>query len=157
MTIHIPRWLLNTILVLVLLSGGAAAGASTAQYFWPRRAHTAHLNRALAELGLTKRLVAHRERPFNRLMRPLPYTDRATRSTLSRPQGSEPARRSLEQAAEEQSGLLITKERDVYVLRTCLIGVAVTLNNVLDNEYRRATANIQRVERECRAAKHLLE
>jgi chromosome segregation ATPase len=57
---------------------------------------------------------------------------------------------------ETQTQLMLSQERDIYVLRACLRGVVVSLNYIALGDDDAAIRALDAVERECRAAGRLL-
>jgi hypothetical protein len=68
------------------------------------------------------------------------------------------ARRAQEAQATigQQSRILLEQERDIYVLRACLRGIAEALDHLGKRNRGDAVTSIQAVERECRAAGRLI-
>ena len=177
MEIRIPRPLAVALAAVLVLTAGTALGA-VLYHAGPYRELDRVLASTRAELESTRTALADREREVARLRAEVLALQKraaelegkaaglekdlsaaraglqATQQKLSR---TEAARRAAEQREKQQKQVLLTRERDIYVLRTCLAGVTATLSYVLDEDYDGAAYAIRAVERECRAASKLLD
>jgi len=163
MEIKIPRGLVIFLSIVLLMGLGIFAGA-TGYRAGPFRAVSSQLAATQAELGTAKQTIASRDQRIAELEKRVAELDkslqearRAHQETSTRLSQTEAARRAAEQQARQQGQLLLTKERDIYVLRTCMVGVSASLGYVLDQDYDNAVYSLQSVERECRAATKLVE
>lgn len=170
MEIKIPRGLIVFLGIVLLVGLGTFVGAAGYRA-GPYRQLSMQLTGAQAELSTAKQTIATRdqrvvelegrvrelERSLQEAKRSLQETGGKLTEREQQLSQTEAARRAAAQQAKQRGQLLLTKERDIYILRTCMVGVSATLGYVLDRDYDSAIYSIRSVERECRAASKLVE
>lgn len=63
---------------------------------------------------------------------------------------------AVQQQVHQARRRIEAQERDLFVLRTCLVGVDASLGHVLDEDYDAALTALRDVQRECKAARKLV-
>lgn len=177
-TVSIPRRpvVVGGVLALVALAAGAAtllfrygpyarlqAELKTARELIA--AQEAQLNLSVAaknqkerELEEARKGIAARDRLLNDMQRRLKEKERELEAALGRLSRTAAEKRAVSLQLSRQEQVLLSRERDVYVLRTCLAGVTKFLTSYfVEEDYDTALAAIRGVERECRVASELLK
>lgn len=162
-TIGVPRWLFGIMSTSLFLGLGGAVGASVFRY-GPYARLEAQLNRAREVIESKDQRLSETRRQLDRVLadnrrtrKELKQKDLALVAARARLRQTERERQAATEEAARQRGIVLSKERDIYVLRTCLVGVAAFTSNYLDGNYDAAVYAIRSVERECEAAREVVE
>ena len=162
-TIGVPRWLFGLTSMLLFLGLGGAAGAAAFRY-GPYARLEAQLNSAREvvkskdqRLSETRRQLDALLADHRRVKEQLRQKDLDLTAARIRLRQTERERQAAAEEVARQRGIVLSKERDIYVLRTCLVGVAAFTSNYLDGDYDAAVYAIRSVERECEAARDLVD
>jgi hypothetical protein len=142
-------------LVLVFIALGALATAGFYQYGpldHAKRREAAATQRAVN----AERAVKDRDSRISVLEQRLTQETRSHSQTQNNLQMTAQRAREAQATIGQQSRILLEQERDIYVLRTCLRGIAEALDHLGRRDQTGAVASIEAVERECRAAGRLL-
>lgn len=152
----------SLIIGIILLILGAAGGA-TAYRFGPHANLENKLATAVSNLSQTQSRLTDTLRELNGTREELKNSQAKLRQSLKRlgitesQLGFERTKRTeAEQENRRTREELLLKERDVYVLRTCLDGVRSSYAYYLKYDSDSALASLQSVNRECQAAWSLL-
>jgi predicted nucleic acid-binding Zn-ribbon protein len=100
--------------------------------------------------------VEDRDRRISVLEERLTQETRSHSKTQSNLQSTAQRAREAQETIGQQNRILLEQERDIYVLRTCLRGIAEALDRVRARDRDGAVGAIAGVERECRAADRLM-
>lgn len=169
MTIRIPLAVVWTTAILLLVGGAAVAGAA-AHRFGPYATLEATVSQTKATvLSLERRVEQAKaiiEDKDNRLseahnqLESQKNETQVLQSELSQIRtslGSTQSRLQQKQRqAQRQFTFILSQERDIYVLRTCLRGVAGAMRYLVEEDYDSTIDSLRSVERECRAASKLM-
>jgi len=162
-TIRVPQWWL-WLLVVVLCGAVGAVGGAVAYRHGPYARLEVQLRETVSLVKEKEQQLAETSRRLQALTeelagarRMLEQRNRELAEAQGRLRQSERERQAAAQEAARQRGIVLSRERDIYVLRTCLAGVAQSLVGVLEERYEEAAYALRTVERECRAAGKLLQ
>ena len=145
----------DAVVVLVFVALGALVSAAFYQ-FGPLD----HARRDAA--AATHRAARAEQTVKDRDSRISVLEQRLTQETRSHSQTQSTLKTTAQRALEaqdtigQQNRILLEQERDIYVLRTCLRGIAEALDHLGRRDQAAAVSSIEGVERECRAAGRLL-
>ena len=183
MTIRIPTFVVWSVLVIFLFGAGTVAGAAAYRLgpyaTMERRVDAAReliskRDERISDLEHSLKVETERANSAQdelQKVRPQLSTLQgqlaSTEAELQRAKGTLGAAqtrlRQTEQQAqaakrqvETQTQLMLSQEKDIYVLRTCLRGVVVSLNYMAEGDDDSAIRTLDAVGRECRAAGRLL-
>lgn len=151
--VRVPVWL---VWVVVGFGVGGVVGAAAHRYgpYAQLQEVAVEKERQLTE---TRRKLEATAGELERAKREVARRGQELVATRERLRRSEHERRIAAEEAARQRGIVLSRERDIYVLRTCLAGVAQSMVQVLEERYEDAAYALRTVERECRAASRLLE
>lgn len=162
-TVEVPRWLLWAG-VAVVWAGLGAVGGALAYRHGPYAQLEGRWKEALEVAAARERELAEARRQLEAtasrlgaVQQELERKGQELAATRERLQHSERQRQVAAQEAARQRNIVLSRERDIYILRTCLAGVAESLVGVLEERYEDAAYALRAVERECRAASRLVQ
>jgi chromosome segregation ATPase len=145
----------DAVLVLVFVVLGALAAAAFYQ-FGPLDHARAQATAAGQRAARAEQTLGDRDGRISVLEQRLTQETRSHSQTQSNLQTTAQRAREAQDTIGQQNRILLEQERDIYVLRTCLRGIAEALDQLGGRNQAGAVAAIEAVERECRAAGRLM-
>ncbi len=176
-TVSVPKWLFGIMSTLFSLGLGGAVGATV---FWygpyarlERQLRDAQavieskdqrlseirsqLDRALADYRRAREELKQKDLELASARGELKQKDLELASARVRLGQKEREKQAAVREVARQRSIVLSKERDIYVLRTCLVGIGASYVHYSREEYHEAVDALRSVERECEAAMELVK